>query len=85
MVYCYAFLKPVFLLQSDGSGLPLKVAMATLFLLFYISVSELFGDQSEPHFRRSAGRKDFEGRFASKWVGRGPRTNGSNGARKKRS
>ena len=42
IVYCYAFLKPAFLLQSNGGGLPLKVIMATLFLLFYISVSELF-------------------------------------------
>ena len=42
IVYCYAFLKPAFLLQSKGGGLPLKVIMATLFLLFYISVSELF-------------------------------------------
>jgi hypothetical protein len=42
MVYCYAFLKPVFLLRSSGGGLPLKVCMATLFFLFYVSVSELF-------------------------------------------
>ena len=42
MVYCYAFLKPVILLRSEGGGLPLKVCIATLFLLFYISVSELF-------------------------------------------
>ena len=42
MVYCYAFLKPAFLLRSYGLGLPLKVCMLTFFLLFYISVSELF-------------------------------------------
>ena len=42
MVYFYAFLKPVILLRSEGGGLPLKVCIATLFLLFYISVSELF-------------------------------------------
>jgi hypothetical protein len=42
LVYCYAFLKPVILLRSDHAGLPLKVGVATLFFLFYISVSELF-------------------------------------------
>jgi hypothetical protein len=42
LVYCYAFLKPVILLRPDHEGLALKVALATLFLLFYISVSELF-------------------------------------------
>jgi hypothetical protein len=42
MVYSYAFLKPVFLLPSDGRGLALKVCLATLFFLFYLSVSELF-------------------------------------------
>ena len=42
LVYCYAFLKPVLLLRSESGGLPLKVCIATLFLLFYISVSELF-------------------------------------------
>jgi hypothetical protein len=42
LVYCYAFLKPVILLRSDHAGLALKVGVATLFFLFYISVSELF-------------------------------------------
>jgi hypothetical protein len=42
IVYSYAFLKPVFLLESNGRGLTLKVCIATLFLLFYLSVSELF-------------------------------------------
>jgi hypothetical protein len=42
VVYFYAFLKPVILLRSDHGGLALKVGVATLFLLFYISVSELF-------------------------------------------
>jgi hypothetical protein len=42
LVYCYAFLKPVILLRPDHEGLALKVALATLFFLFYISVSELF-------------------------------------------
>ena len=42
LVYCYAFLKPVILLRADHGGLALKVGVATLFLLFYISVSELF-------------------------------------------
>jgi hypothetical protein len=41
-VYCYAFLKPVFLLPADSGGIPFKVSLATLFVLFYISVSELF-------------------------------------------
>jgi hypothetical protein len=41
-VYCYAFLKPVVFLPSDHKGLPLKVCVATLFFLFYLSVSELF-------------------------------------------
>ena len=41
-VYCYAFFKPVFLLPADGGGIPFKVSLATLFVLFYISVSELF-------------------------------------------
>jgi hypothetical protein len=41
-VYCYAFLKPVFLLPADSRGIPLKVSLATLFVLFHISVSELF-------------------------------------------
>jgi len=42
IVYCYAFLKPVIFLRPDHGGLALKVGVATLFLLFYISVSELF-------------------------------------------
>ena len=42
LVYCYAFLKPVFLLRAEHGALALKVAIATLFFLFYISVSELF-------------------------------------------
>ena len=41
-VYSYAFLKPVFLLPADSGGIPFKVSLATLFVLFYISVSELF-------------------------------------------
>ena len=41
-VYSYAFLKPVFLLPADGGGIAFKVSLATLFVLFYISVSELF-------------------------------------------
>jgi hypothetical protein len=41
-VYCYAFLKPVFLLPADSGGIVFKVSLATLFVLFYISVSELF-------------------------------------------
>ena len=41
-VYCYAFLKPVFLLPADNDGIAFKVSLATLFVLFYISVSELF-------------------------------------------
>jgi hypothetical protein len=42
IVYCYAFLKPVIYLRADPAGLALKVGIATLFFLFYISVSELF-------------------------------------------
>ena len=42
IVYVYAFLKPVIFLRSDHAGLALKVGIATLFFLFYISVSELF-------------------------------------------
>ncbi len=42
IVYCYAFLKPVIFLQPDHGSLGLKVGVATLFFLFYISVSELF-------------------------------------------
>jgi len=41
-VYCYAFLKPVLLLPADSDGIAFKVSLATLFVLFYISVSELF-------------------------------------------
>ena len=41
-VFCYAFLKPVIFLRADQAGLALKVGIATLFFLFYISVSELF-------------------------------------------
>jgi hypothetical protein len=42
LVYCYAFLKPVILLRAEEGSLALKVSVATLFFLFYISVSELF-------------------------------------------
>ena len=42
IVYFYAFLKPVILLQSDSGGLALKVGVATLFFLYFINVSELF-------------------------------------------
>jgi hypothetical protein len=42
IVYCYAFLKPVILLRVEHGGLALKVGIAALFLLFKISVSELF-------------------------------------------
>jgi hypothetical protein len=42
MVYLYAFLKPVIFLRADHQGLGLKVAVATLFFLYYINVSELF-------------------------------------------
>ena len=41
-VYCYAFLKPVFLLPANSGSVAFKVSLATLFVLFYISVSELF-------------------------------------------
>jgi hypothetical protein len=41
-VYLYAFLKPIISLRSDREGLSLKVAVAVLFFLFYINVSELF-------------------------------------------
>jgi hypothetical protein len=41
-VYCYAFLKPVLLLPGDSGGIAFKVSLATLFVLFFISVSELF-------------------------------------------
>jgi hypothetical protein len=42
MVYVYAFLKPVILLRPEQGSLALKVGIATLFFLFYVSVSELF-------------------------------------------
>jgi hypothetical protein len=42
IVYFYAFLKPVILLRPDHGSLALKVGIATLLALFYISVSELF-------------------------------------------
>ena len=42
MVYFYAFLKPVILLRSEEASLALKVGVATLFFLFWVSVSELF-------------------------------------------
>jgi hypothetical protein len=42
LVYAYTFLKPVIFLRPDQGSLALKVAIATLFFLFYISVSELF-------------------------------------------
>ena len=42
IVYCYAFVKPIIFLRPEGGGLPVKVCIATLFLLFFISVSELF-------------------------------------------
>jgi hypothetical protein len=42
LVYFYAFLKPVIFLRSEAGSLALKVAIATLFFLFYISVSEMF-------------------------------------------
>ena len=42
IVYSYAFLKPVLFLRSEHGGLALKVGIATLYLLFKISVSELF-------------------------------------------
>ncbi len=42
LVYVYAFLKPVILLRPEQGSLALKVGIATLFLLFYLSVSELF-------------------------------------------
>ena len=41
-VYLYAFLKPVILLPPYGAELAFKVCIATLFILFFISVSELF-------------------------------------------
>jgi hypothetical protein len=42
LVYCYAFLKPAILLRPDEGGLALKVAVLTLFFLYYIDVAELF-------------------------------------------
>jgi hypothetical protein len=42
IVYCFAFLKPVVFLRTDHGGLAFKVGIATLFFLFYVSVSELF-------------------------------------------
>jgi hypothetical protein len=42
LVYFYAFLKPVVLLRSEEGNLALKVGIVTLFVLFYVSVSELF-------------------------------------------
>jgi hypothetical protein len=42
IVYLYVFLKPVIFLRSNDENLALKVGVATLFFLFYISVSELF-------------------------------------------
>jgi hypothetical protein len=41
-VYCYAFLKPVFLLRAGQGAVALRVGVATLFFLFLINVSELF-------------------------------------------
>jgi hypothetical protein len=41
-LYYYAFLKPVFFLPVDNGGIAFKVSLATLVVLFYISVSELF-------------------------------------------
>ena len=42
IVYCYAFLRPALLLRPENGGLALKVAIATLFFLYYVNVSELF-------------------------------------------
>jgi hypothetical protein len=42
LVYFYAFLKPVIMLRSEEGNIALKVGLATLLFLFYISVSELF-------------------------------------------
>jgi hypothetical protein len=42
ILYFYAFLKPVLFLRPDHGALALKVGIAALFFLFYISVSELF-------------------------------------------
>jgi hypothetical protein len=42
ILYLYAFLKPVILLRPEHGSLALKVGVATLFFLFYLSVSELF-------------------------------------------
>lgn len=42
MVYFYAFLKPIIFLRSEEGSLALKLAVVSLFFLFYVSVSELF-------------------------------------------
>ena len=42
VIYCYAFLKPAILLQSNDGGLALKVGIATIFFLYCINVSEFF-------------------------------------------
>lgn len=42
ITYCYAFLKPAIWLRADNGSLALKVAVATIFFLYYINVSELF-------------------------------------------
>ncbi len=42
IVYFYAFLKPAIFLRPEYGALAFKVAMASLFFLFYVSVSELF-------------------------------------------
>jgi hypothetical protein len=42
MAYFYAFLKPVIFLRPDHGAVALKVAVATLFFLFYINVSEFY-------------------------------------------
>jgi hypothetical protein len=42
LLYFYAFLKPVMLLKSEEGGVALRVSLAALFFLFYVSVSELF-------------------------------------------
>jgi hypothetical protein len=42
LVYLYAFLKPIFLLRPRNESLGLKVAISTIFFLYYINVSEFF-------------------------------------------
>ena len=42
LLYFYTFLKPVILLKSEEKSLALKVGIAALLFLFYVSVSELF-------------------------------------------